>query len=99
MHDATHVNCWEPAVTYMSCMNPNFCFSYRIYPLETFEFLCSCIRGQWIQRQPTSEVPAAGLLADRAAIRRSEEPTTASLVLVTYPIVKYECVNVNVTIK
>ena len=23
------------------------CFTYRIYPFETFEFFCSCIRGRW----------------------------------------------------
>ena len=40
---ATHVNGWFPAV-YMSCMSQNFrLFHYRIYPLETFEFFCSCI--------------------------------------------------------
>ena len=23
------------------------CFTYRIYPFETFESICSCIRGRW----------------------------------------------------
>ena len=45
---ATHVNGWFPAV-YMSCMSQNFvCFTYRIYPFETFEFFCSCIRGRCV---------------------------------------------------
>ena len=44
---ATYVNGWEPAV-YMSCMSQNFrLFHVRIYPFETFELVCSCIRGQW----------------------------------------------------
>ena len=74
------------------------CLSYRIYPFKTFEFFCSCICGHWIRRQPTSEVPAAGLLPDRAAIRRSGKSTTASLVSVTYPIVKHDSLSMSVSL-
>ena len=37
-------SCLEPAI-YMSYISQNFrLFHYRIYPFETFEFFCSCIR-------------------------------------------------------
>ena len=61
-------NGWEPAV-YMSCLHESklsVCFSHRIYPIKTFDFSAHVpIRGQWIHGQPTSEVPAAGLLDGR----------------------------------
>ena len=61
---ATHVNVWFPAV-YMSCMSKNsVCFTYRIYPFQTFQFVCSCIRGhcacRWRGRRWRRCGPAAG---------------------------------------
>ena len=43
---ATHVNDGEPAVC-MSCMSQNFrIFHVSNLSFKTFEFFCSCIRGQ-----------------------------------------------------
>ena len=33
--------------TWVAWVKLSVCFTYRIYPFETFEFFCSCIRGQY----------------------------------------------------
>ena len=33
--------------TWVAWVKISVCFTYRIYSFETFEFFCSCIRGQW----------------------------------------------------
>ena len=30
-----------------TCVKTSVCFTYRIYPFQTFEFFCSCIRDRW----------------------------------------------------
>ena len=32
---------------YSSKVKISVCFTHRIYPFETFDFFCSCIRGHW----------------------------------------------------
>ena len=32
---------------FFECFRISKCFTYRIYPFETFKFFCSCIRGRW----------------------------------------------------
>ena len=85
--------------TYMSCMNQNFCYlSYLIYPFETFEFFRSCIRGQWTHRQPTSEVPAAGLLTGHGGHQKTGGADYRITRLGNVPDCQtWQCVNVNVT--
>ena len=34
--------------TWVAWVKISVCFTYRIYPFETFEFFCSRIRGQWV---------------------------------------------------
>ena len=38
--------CSQP-FTWVAWVKISVCFTYRIYPFETFEFLCSWIRGRW----------------------------------------------------
>ena len=45
---ATDVNGWFPAVYMIASVKISVCFTYRIYPFETFEFFCSCIWGSMI---------------------------------------------------
>ena len=43
---ATYVNGCFQAFTWVARIKISVCLTYRIYPFETFEFFCSCIRGQ-----------------------------------------------------
>ena len=39
-------------VTWVAWVKISVCFTFRIYPFETFDFFCSSIRGHWQSRLP-----------------------------------------------
>ena len=38
--------------TWVAWVKISVCFTYRIYPFETFEFFCSCIQGHCVLHTP-----------------------------------------------
>ena len=46
--NTAHVNGWFQLFTWAAGVKIFVCFTYRIFPFETFEFFCSCIRDPWL---------------------------------------------------
>ena len=61
--------------TWVAWVKISVCFTYRIYPFETFEYFCSCIRGHWVGNRPQHTYRSSSISACRCLRRKLSEKT------------------------